>query len=253
MSTTPVHRVAVLGHRGKMGTAAVKAITDAPDMELVCALGRGDDLQKLVDSGADIAVDLTVPDQAPHNAKFCVEHGIHAVIGTTGWDETRLTQLREQLAAQPDVGVLIAPNFAIGAVLAMRFAAVAAKYFESAEVVELHHPNKVDAPSGTAQHTAHAIGQARQDADLPPMPDATETQLPGARGAEVAGVPVHAVRLRGLVAHEEILFGNEGEMFTIRHDSFDRVSFMPGVLAGVRTVGSRPGLTVGLDKYLDLG
>lgn len=253
MSNTSTTRVAILGHRGKMGQAAVKAVSDAPDLELVCSLGRGDSLHQLVDGKVDVAVDLTVPDQAPANVEFCVSHGIHAVVGTTGWDEARLATLRGQLEAKPEVGVLIAPNFAIGAVLAMKFASVAAQYFESAEVVELHHPNKVDAPSGTAQHTAHAIAETRQKYDLSPMPDATETQIPGARGADVDGVPVHAVRLRGLVAHEEILFGNEGEMFTIRHDSFDRVSFMPGVLVGIRTVPSRPGLTVGLDQYLNLG
>lgn len=246
-------RVAVLGAAGRMGRTVVEAVQAAPDLELVAALDRSDDVGTLAATGAQVAVDFTVPSVTEANVTALVRQGIHAVVGTTGWTEDSLGRVRSELAAQPEVGVLVAPNFALGAVLAMRFAELAARWFESAEVVELHHPDKVDAPSGTARHTAEAIARARTAAGLGPMPDATSTGLDGARGAEVDGVRVHAVRLRGLTAHEEILLGNPGEQLTIRHDSFDRVSFMPGVLHAVRAIGGRPGLTVGLDQLLDLG
>lgn len=246
-------RVAVLGAAGRMGRTVVEAVQDAPGLELVAALDRDDDVAALADTGAQVAVDFTVPSVTEANVTALIRQGIHAVVGTTGWTGEALDRLRTELAAKPEVGVLIAPNFALGAVLAMRFAAMAARWFESAEVVELHHPDKVDAPSGTARHTAEAIAHARSQAGLGPMPDATTSAADGARGAEVDGVRVHAVRLRGLTAHEEILLGNPGEQLTIRHDSFDRVSFMPGVLHAVRAIGARPGLTVGLDQLLDLG
>lgn len=246
-------RVAVLGHRGRMGSEAVAAVAGAPDLDLVAALGRGDDLEQLVSSGAQVVVDLTVPDATRENVRFAVEHGIHAVVGTTGWDREGLEQLEDRLAGHPAVGVLIAPNFAVGAVLAMKFSEMAAAFFESAEVVELHHPQKVDAPSGTAARTAALISGARERAGMAAPPDATETDPDGARGALVAGVRVHSVRLRGLVAHQETLLGNTGEQLTIRHDSFDRVSFMTGVTLGVRRVADHPGLTHGLDGYMDLG
>ena len=245
--------VAVLGANGRMGSEAVKAVTAAPDMELVAALGRGDSLQGVLDAGARAIVDLTVPDSTEANVRFAVENGLHAVVGTTGWTDERLAALEALLAEQPGIGVLIAPNFALGSVLASAFAAKASRYFESVEIVELHHPQKVDAPSGTAVRTAQLIGAARAEAGVAPSPDATETQLDGARGAVVEGVHVHAVRLRGLVAHQEVLLGGPGEQLTIRHDSFDRASFMPGVLLGLRKVAEHPGLTVGLDGYLDLG
>ncbi|MGA7206467.1 MAG: 4-hydroxy-tetrahydrodipicolinate reductase [Specibacter sp.] len=245
-------KVAVLGANGRIGSAAVAAIGEAPDMELVAALGRKDSLETLLESGADVVVDLTVPDSTVANVSFAVEHGIHAVVGTTGWNAERLAALAELLAGHPKTGVLIAPNFALGSVLATRFAAQAAKYFESVEIIELHHPRKVDAPSGTALRTAQLVAAARKEAGVPAAPDATETELDGARGASVDGIPVHSVRLAGLVAHQEVLLGSEGEQLTIRHDSFNHGSFMPGVLLGVRTVGTRPGLTVGLDGYLDL-
>lgn len=245
-------RVAVIGASGRMGRAACAAIEAADDLELVARVGRGSELDSMVDGGAQVAVELSVPDAAPVNVAFCVEHGIHAVVGTTGWDDARLSALRAQLAGAPNVGVLIAPNFALGAVLAMRFAEAAAPYFESVEIIELHHPDKVDAPSGTARHTAERVGARRRETGLAPSPDATTTALDGARGAEIDGIRVHSVRLRGLVAHEEILFGGVGEQLTIRHDSFDRASFMPGVLLGIRRVATHPGLTVGLDAYLDL-
>ncbi|WP_120522270.1 4-hydroxy-tetrahydrodipicolinate reductase [Arthrobacter celericrescens] len=245
--------VAVLGASGRMGIEAVKAVEAAPDMKLVAALGRNDSLDTLLDAGAKYVVDLTVPDSTEANVRFAVEHGMHAVVGTTGWDAGRLADLRSLLAGNPESGVLIAPNFALGSVLASAFAAKASKYFESVEIIELHHPNKVDAPSGTAVRTAQLIAEAREQAGVPASPDATETSLDGARGCDVDGVRVHSVRLRGLVAHQEVLLGGPGEQLTIRHDSFDRASFMPGVLLGLRNVAAHPGLTVGLDGYLDLG
>ncbi|WP_460688867.1 4-hydroxy-tetrahydrodipicolinate reductase [Nesterenkonia suensis] len=246
-------RVAVIGARGRMGTQAVQAVDGAEDMELVAQLGRGDSLQVLRDSGATHLVDLSIPDATEDNVRFAVEQGIHAVVGATGWDADRLTRLQGLLSQHPDTGVLIAPNFALGSVLATAFAAKAAQYFESAEIVELHHPDKVDAPSGTAARTAELMGQARREAGVAPSPDATAHDPDGARGAVVEDIHVHAVRLRGLVAHQEVLLGSPGEQLTLRHDSFDRASFMPGVLLGLRTVASRPGLTHGLDGYLDLG
>lgn len=246
-------RVAVLGAKGRIGSEAVQAVETADDMELVAELGRGDKLEALVESGAQVVVELTTPTSVMGNLDFCVRHGIHAVVGTTGWTDERLAQLHTSLAASPETGVLIAPNFSIGAVLTMKFAQQAARYFESVEVVELHHPNKADAPSGTATRTAQLIAAARAEAGCAPQPDATVTALDGARGADVDGVPVHAIRLRGLLAHQEVLLGGEGETLTIRHDSLHHSSFMPGILLGVRRVVSTPGLTFGLENFLDLG
>ncbi|MCB5169953.1 4-hydroxy-tetrahydrodipicolinate reductase [Streptomyces bambusae] len=246
-------RVAVLGAQGRIGSEAVRAVEAAEDMELVAALGRGDKLETLVETGAQVAVELTTPASVMGNLDFCVRHGIHAVVGTTGWTEDRLAQLTAWLSNSPETGVLIAPNFSIGAVLTMKFAAQAARYFESVEVVELHHPNKVDAPSGTATRTAQLIAEARTKAGCAPQPDATATALDGARGANVDGVPVHAIRLRGLLAHQEVLLGGEGETLTIRHDSLHHSSFMPGILLGARRVVQTPGLTFGLEHFLDLG
>jgi 4-hydroxy-tetrahydrodipicolinate reductase len=246
-------RVGVIGAHGRMGSEAVKAVEAADDLELVAALGRRTDtLETLTDAGAQVAIELTHPDSVMANLEFCVRAGIHAVVGTTGWTDERLATLNGWLARSPGTGVLIAPNFGIGAVLTMRFAQQAARFFESVEVVELHHPNKADAPSGTAVRTAQLIAEARRAAGCAPQPDATSTALDGARGADVDGVPVHAVRLRGLVAHQEVLFGDAGEVFTIRHDSMNRESFMPGVLLGVRRVVSAPGLTFGLEHFMDL-
>ncbi|ORC15566.1 MULTISPECIES: 4-hydroxy-tetrahydrodipicolinate reductase [Rothia] len=247
-----IWKVAVVGAAGRMGSEAVKAVNAAEDMDLVAALGNGDSLDLLVEYGAEVMVDLTVPAATETNVSFAVENGIHAVVGTTGWSDERLAVLREQLEQHPRVGVLIAPNFAIGSILATEFAAQAAKFFESVEVIEMHHPNKVDAPSGTAVHTAKKIAAARAEAGVGASPDATETDEGGSRGAKVEGVNVHAVRLRGLTAHQEILLGDAGQQLVIRHDSFDRTSFMPGVLLGVRKVAEHPGLTVGLDRYLNL-
>lgn len=247
-----VWKVAVLGAAGRMGSEAVKAVNTAEDMELVAALGSSDSLDEVVESGAEVIVDLTVPDVTEKNVRFAVEHGIHAVVGTTGWDNQKVANLRDLLTQHPQVGVLIAPNFAIGSILATEFAAKASKFFESVEVIEMHHPNKVDAPSGTAVHTAHKIAEAREEAGVGASPDATTKDEGGSRGAVVDGVHVHAVRLRGLVAHQEILLGDAGQQLVIRHDSFDRASFMPGVLLGVREVAAHPGLTHGLHGFLDL-
>ncbi|WP_298459629.1 4-hydroxy-tetrahydrodipicolinate reductase [uncultured Cellulomonas sp.] len=244
--------VAVLGAGGRMGSHVCDAVRAAGDLDLAAALHRGDAPAGAAAAGAAVAVDFTVPAATEANVHALIDDGVHVVVGATGWTGASLGRVAEHLAQAPGVGVLVAPNFALGAVLAMHFAAQAARWFESAEVVELHHPDKVDAPSGTARHTAAAIAAARTAAGMPAMPDATATGLDGARGADVDGVRVHSVRLRGLVAHEEILLGNAGEQLTIRHDSFDRASFMPGVLLAVREVGRRPGLTVGLEALLGL-
>ncbi|MEU5325546.1 4-hydroxy-tetrahydrodipicolinate reductase [Streptomyces parvus] len=245
-------RVAVLGAQGRIGSEAVRAVEAAEDLELVAALGRGDKLEALAEAGAQAVVELTTPASVMGNLDFCVRHGIHAVVGTTGWTDERLAQLNGWLDNSPETGVLIAPNFSIGAVLTMKFAEQAARWFESVEVVELHHPNKADAPSGTATRTAQLIAAARAKAGSAPQPDATTTALDGARGADVDGVPVHAIRLRGLLAHQEVLLGGEGETLTIRHDSLHHSSFMPGILLGVRRVVTTPGLTFGLENFLDL-
>ena len=242
-------KVAVLGSRGRMGSEVVKAVTDAGDLELVAALDLGDSLDALVTNGAQVVVDFTTPDSVMANLEFLIKNNINAVIGTTGFDDARIAKIKELLKSSKS-GVLIAPNFAIGAVLMMEFATKAAKYFESAEIIELHHPDKVDAPSGTAARTAELMSAARKEAKLPAMPDATTSSLPGARGATVGEVPVHSVRLRGLVAHQEVLLGGIGETLAIRHDSIDRVGFMPGVLLGVRQVVTHPGLTFGLENFM---
>jgi 4-hydroxy-tetrahydrodipicolinate reductase len=244
-------KVAVIGAGGRMGSQVCDAVDAAEGLDLVGRFDQGDALGDL--AGAEVVVEFSVPAASPANVAHCVEQGVHVVVGTTGWDDERVAALEAQLAEHPRVGVLIAPNFAIGAILMMQFAATAARFYESVEVVELHHPAKVDAPSGTAARTARLIAAARHDAGLGDVPDATTDDPEGARGARVDGIPVHSVRLRGLVAHQEVLLGAEGEMLTLRHDSFDRVSFMPGVLEGVRGVQARPGLTVGLEHYLGLG
>jgi 4-hydroxy-tetrahydrodipicolinate reductase len=233
-----------------MGAEVVKAVTEAPDLELVASLDLGDSFETLKSNGAQVVVDFTTPDSVMANLEFLANNGIHAVVGTTGFDAARMATIEKLIAANPSVGILIAPNFAIGAVLMMEFATKAAKYFESAEIIELHHPNKVDAPSGTAARTAELMSKARKDAGLGAMPDATTTSLDGARGATVGDIPVHSVRLRGLIAHQEVLLGGLGETLTIRHDSLDRAGFMPGVLLGVRKIIANPGLTFGLEKFM---
>jgi 4-hydroxy-tetrahydrodipicolinate reductase len=233
-----------------MGAEVCEAVEAADDLELVAAIDADDD--RAPAEAADVVVDFTVPAVVMDNLAWCVEHGVHAVVGTTGFTDERLQSVRDQLAARPGANILVAPNFSIGAVLMMHFAEQAARFFESAEIIELHHPNKVDAPSGTAQATARRIAAARESAGLGAVPDATTTALDGARGAEVDGIHVHGVRLRGLVAHQEVLFGSVGETLTIRHDSLDRSGFMPGVLTAVRAVAGLPGLTVGIDALLGL-
>ncbi len=245
-------KVAVLGARGKVGAEVCRGVEAADDTELVAAVDLGDELDALVEAAADVVVDFTHPDAVMDNLEFCIDHGIHAVVGTTGFDDSRLDTLRGWLDNASGTGVLIAPNFSIGAILMMRFAAAAAPFYESVEVVELHHPDKADAPSGTARRTAELIAAARRDSGLGPVPDATTTSLDGARGAEVDGIRVHGLRIRGLVAHQEVVLGGVGETLTIRHDSLDRASFIPGVLVGVRAIAMHPGLTVGLEHLLDL-
>ncbi|GIJ77092.1 4-hydroxy-tetrahydrodipicolinate reductase [Micromonospora phaseoli] len=248
---TEAIRVGVLGAHGRMGTEVCKAVDAAPDLELVASADQSDWLGDVSAAGAEVVVDFTTPDVVMDNLHWCVDQGIHAVVGTTGFTEQRLERVRGWLADKPGVGVVIAPNFGLGAVLMMQFATRAARYFESVEIVEQHHPRKLDAPSGTATHTARLIAAARAEAGLGPVPDATSDEVAGARGADIGGVRVHAVRATGLVAHQEVLFGATGETLTIRHDSYDRVSFMPGVLLAVRAVRARPGLTLGLDALLD--
>ena len=239
-------RVAVLGARGRMGSEVVRAVRAAPDLTLRLACDVGDTLDL---SGVDVAVDFTHPDAVMGHIRTCVDAGVHAVVGTTGFDGAQLAEVAEWVQ-DSTTGVLVAANFGVAAVLMMRFAAQAAPFFDSVEIVELHHPGKADAPSGTARRTAELVAQAR--AGQPDMPDATTQEVAGARGADISGVRVHSVRLAGLVAHQEVLLGGSGETLTLRHDSYDRTSFMPGVLLGVRKIAARPGLTVGLDALLDL-
>ena len=243
-------RVGVLGAKGKVGATMVQAVETADDLTFTAGVDAGDPLSALVDTQTDVVIDFTHPSAVMDNLKFLIDNGIHAVVGTTGFTDERISQVQNWLADKPESAVLIAPNFAIGAVLSMHFAQQAARFFESVEVIELHHPHKADAPSGTAARTAKLIAAARKG--MPPNPDATSTGLDGARGADVDGVPVHSIRLAGLVAHQEILFGTQGETLTIRHDSIDRTSFVPGVLLAVRRVSERPGLTVGIEPLLDL-
>ncbi len=242
--------VAVLGAKGRMGAEVVKAVESASDLSLVAALDLGDSLETLIGTGVQVAVDFTTPDAVMGNLDFLIKNGINVVVGTTGFDEKRVADLDALSKLHPAIGILIAPNFAIGAVLMMEFAARAARYFESAEIIELHHPDKVDAPSGTATRTAQLMSDARKSAGLPAMPDATVTALEGARGAVVGEIPIHSIRARGLVAHQEVILGGLGETLTIRHDSLDRAGFMPGVLLGIRSVVSHQGLTHGLDKFM---
>ena len=243
-------KVGVLGANGRMGSEVVKAISSAQGLDLVASLDLGDSLEKFVTSGADVVVDFTTPDAVMGNLEFLVKAGINVVVGTTGFDDVKIGKIQSLLKDHPSVGVLIAPNFAIGAVLMMEFAEKAARYFESAEIIELHHPDKVDAPSGTAARTAQLMSQARKNAGLSKMPDATTTSIDGARGAIVGDIPVHSVRARGLVAHQEVILGGLGETLTIRHDSLDRAGFMPGVILGVRKIVENPGLIHGLEKFM---
>lgn len=243
-------KVAVLGAKGRMGTEAVAAINAAPDLTLSAALDIEDTLEKLIQTGTEIIVDFTTPDSVMTNLEFAINNGIHVVVGTTGFDDKKIGHLKTLLSKQPKVGALIAPNFGLGAVLMMHFSQTAAKYFESAEIIEMHHANKIDAPSGTAVRTAEMITAARKESNKANMPDATISSLPGARGAKVGDVPVHSIRGHGYVAHQEVVFSDTGETLTIRHDSINRSGFMPGVLIGIRNVVKFPGLTIGLENYM---
>ena len=245
-------KVGVLGAKGRMGSETCRAIKATDDLQLVAEIDLGDSLELLKTSGVEVIIDFTHPDVVMKNLEFAINNGIHVVVGTTGFNPDKLATIKSWLASQPKVGALIAPNFGLGAVLMMQFAAKAARYFESVEIVELHHPEKADAPSGTASRTAEMITQARHEAKRPAMPDKTSSALDGARGAKVGDVPIHSVRLRGLVAHQEVLLGDQGETLSIRHDSIDRSGFMPGVLLAIREVGKRPGLTFGLENYMEL-
>lgn len=245
-------KVGVLGSSGRMGATTVTAIKEADGLELVAAIDLGDSMESLVSSGAQVIVDFTHPDAVMANLEFAINHGINVVVGTTGFNDAKLATIKGWLTSNPKVGALIAPNFGLGAVLMMQFAAQASKYFDSVEIIELHHPNKADAPSGTAARTAELITEARKSVSKGPMPDATSGGLQGARGAKVGDVQVHSIRLRGLVAHQEVILGDVGETLSIRHDSIDRAGFMPGVLLGVRKVVVTPGLTFGLEHFLDL-
>ena len=245
-------KVGVLGALGKVGREICAGVEAADGVDLVARIDAGDSLDTLVSSGAETIVDFTHPDVVMPNLLFCIENGINAVVGTTGFTEERLATLREALGPDPRSGVLIAPNFSIGAILMMRWSQEAARFYESAEVIELHHPTKADAPSGTATRTAQLIAAARRDAGLGAMPDATSTGLEGARGADVDGVRVHGLRVRGMIASQEVVFGSAGETLAIRHDTMDRASFVPGVLLGVRSIAANPGLTVGLEAFMEL-
>lgn len=249
--TSELIRVGVLGGRGRMGAEVCRAVDAAEDLELVAIVDAGDWLFNVADAGADVVVDFTGPDVVMDNIRFCIDQNIHCVVGTSGFDDAKLAELSSWLEAKPDVSVLIAPNFALGAVLLMRFAAQAATYFDSAEIIELHHPKKLDAPSGTAARTAQLISQARRDAGMAPMPDATRESDLGARGVDADGVRVHSVRMSGLLAHEEVLFGTEGETLTLRQDTLNRAAFMPGILLAVRRIAGHRGLSVGLEHLLD--
>ncbi len=245
-------RVGVLGSRGRVGKAICESVRAAEDLVLAAEVDQGDDLHALLEATVQVVVDFTHPDAVMDNLRFCVEQRIHAVVGTTGFDDDRLSQVSGWLSEAPGVGVLIAANFSLGAVLMMRFATQAAPYFESVEVVEMHHPDKADAPSGTARRTAQLVAEARAEAGVAPAPDATSTAIAGARGADVDGVPVHSLRVRGMLAHQEVLLGGPGETLTLRHDSLDRASFAPGVLLGVRGISDHPGLSIGLEHLLGL-
>lgn len=245
-------KVAILGAKGRMGSESVKAISAADDLELVASLDLGDSLDLLKSSGAKVVLDFTHPDSVMKNLEYAINSGINVVVGTTGFDSKRIEEVKALLAKNPQVGAIIAPNFGLGAVLMMQFAAKAATYFESVEIIELHHPEKADAPSGTATRTAELISDVRAKAKKRAMPDKTSSGLDGARGAKVGDVPIHSVRLRGLVAHQEVLLGDQGETLSIRHDSIDRSGFMPGVLLAIRSVSTRPGLTFGLENLMDI-
>ena len=243
-------KVAVLGSKGRMGAEVVKAVNSASDLELVASIDQNDDFDIVKNSGAQVAVDFTTPDVVMKNIELLISAGISPVVGTTGFSDERINSVKKMLDAKSGVSARLVPNFSIGAILMMRFAKAATKFYDSAEIIEYHHPNKIDAPSGTAIRTAQIIAEERQLNNLSKNPDATAFEIPGARGSKIEGIPVHAVRMQGLVAHQEVVFGSMGETLTIRHDSFDRESFMPGVLLAIRNISKKPGLTIGIDDLI---
>ena len=243
-------KVAVLGSKGRMGAEVVKAVNSASDLELVASIDQNDDFNIVKNSGAQVAVDFTTPDVVMKNIELLISAGISPVVGTTGFSDERINSVKKMLDAKSGVSARLVPNFSIGAILMMRFAKAATKFYDSAEIIEYHHPNKIDAPSGTAIRTAQIIAEERQLNNLSKNPDATASEIPGARGSNIEGIPVHAVRMQGLVAHQEVVFGSMGETLTIRHDSFDRESFMPGVLLAIRNISKKPGLTIGIDDLI---
>ena len=244
-------KVGVIGARGKMGRTVVGAVTEAPDMTVVAEVDQGDPRDSL--ENADVVIDFTHPGVVMDNLRWCAEHGVqNVVVGTSGFGDERIAEVKGLITAGQRT--LIVPNFSIGAILMMSFATQAARFFESAEIIELHHAAKADAPSGTALRTAAMIASSRERAGLGAPPDATKEERSGARGTTVDDIHVHSVRLSGLIAHQEVLFGGHGETLTIRHDSLDRASFMPGVLLAARKIGTLPeGVTVGLEPLLELG
>jgi 4-hydroxy-tetrahydrodipicolinate reductase len=248
VTTVAVTKVGVVGAAGAMGRLACAAVDDADDLELVVQIGRGDPLDSL--QGCDVAVDLTNPAVVMTNVGWCIDHSVPVVVGTSGFSDQRLDEVRARLLGHPETGVLVVPNFSVGAVVMMRFAAEAAELFESVEIVEMHHPDKRDAPSGTALRTAQLVADARRRTGRGPSPDATEDDTRGARGGRADGVSLHSLRIRGAVAHQEVILGNPGETLTIRHDMLDRAASMPGLLACIRAAPTTRGLLMGLDEVL---
>lgn len=242
-------KVGVMGAKGRMGSEVCREVDADPELELVARVDLGDSLEQLVEAGAEVAVDFTSPGAVKDNVRFALAHGIHAVVGTTGLTDDDLAEI-ETWAKEGGASAFVAPNFAVGAVLMMAFARQAAPHFKTAEIVERHHEKKADAPSGTALRTASLMNEARAEPWTTPEKE-TET-LPGSRGGEMEGVRVHSLRVPGSVAHQEVVLGAPGETLTIRHDSLERSSFMPGVLLAIKKVGSLSGLTVGLENLLDL-
>jgi len=246
-------RIAVVGARGRMGVASVRAIEASSDLTVVAEIDVDDDVQDIVDRNAEVVLVFSPPDVAHEQVQWCIKQGLHVVVGTSGFDERAVEQIRAALVDHADVSVFVVPNFSVSAVLMTKFATQAAPFFESVEIIEMHHPGKVDAPSGTAQHTAELIGRARSEAGCAPSPDATYLDPHGVRGGQIEGVSVHAVRVRGFMSSQEVLFGVDGEILRLRYDSVTRESLMPGVLTALRAVPKLTGVTVGLDAVLGLG
>ena len=245
-------KVAVVGAQGRMGQASCEAIEESTDLQLVARLGSKDEITSQTLAGAEVAVEFTIPNASFANTAAIMRAGAHAVVGTSGWDEDAQEKIRE-VARETGRNVLIAPNFALSAVLVMAFSRLAAPFFSSAEIIETHHPKKLDAPSGTALATAQQMAAVRRQAGIPAAPDATTTDPEGARGMKVGDVGIHSLRILGANAHQEVILGNLGEQLRLRTDCFDRSSFMPGVLLAIRKVGAAASLTVGLDKVMELG